>query len=71
MFALVNIAKCKKDHDGTDVCLIKMVMPYVNILKYLEHICNKQLQNGIVSGNVNIVRVIAILKKCMMDKNSL
>ena len=37
-------------------------MPYVNILKYLEHIFNKQLQNGYFSGNVEIVRVISILK---------
>ena len=39
-----------------------MVMSYVNILKYLEHIFNKQLQNGYVSGNVKIVWVISILK---------
>ena len=48
-----------------------MVMPYGSILKYLKHIFNKQLQNEDFSGNVKIVRVISILKKCMMHKNSL
>ena len=60
---LVNIAKCKKYHDGIDECLIKIIIPYVNIQKYLEHIFNKQLQNGNFSGNVQIVQVISILKK--------
>ena len=42
-----------------------MVMPYVNtfIIKYVEHIFDKQLQNGDCSGNVEIMRVISILKK--------
>ena len=57
--ALVNIAKCKKIID-IDVCIIKMVIPYANILKYLKYIFNK-LQNGDFSGNVKIVLVIPIL----------
>ena len=35
-------------------------MPYVIILKYIEHIFNKELDNGDCSGNVIFVRVISI-----------
>ena len=52
-----------KDHDDVDMCLLKMVIPHTGILKYLKHIFNNSLQNGDFSDNMNIVRVIPILRK--------
>ena len=49
--------------DHISICLIKMVIPYASIQKYLEHIINNSLQKGDFPNNMKIMRVIPILKK--------
>ena len=50
-----------KYHDDIDICIIKMVIPYSGILKYLIHTFSNSLQRGHFPDNMKIARVIPIL----------
>ena len=50
-----------KYHDDIDICIIKMVIPYSGILKYLIHTFSISLQRGNFPDNMKIARVIPIL----------
>ena len=56
--ALVNNAKSKnsKGHDDIDMCLVKLVIPY--IIKPLKHIFNNLLQTGVFPDSMNIAHAI-------------
>ena len=59
---IVKDAKTKysKDHDSTDMSLVKLVIPY--IVKPLKHIFNNSIQKGVFPDSMNIARVIPIFK---------
>ena len=63
-------AKNSKGHDDVDMCLVKLVIPY--ILKPLKHIFNNSLQKGAFPDSMNIARVIStgVYSKLARHKNS-